>query len=159
MKISSSYLMLLTGSVVIFKLQDPDATFYRKGSKSMLIGSVFGAIIGFVIAMLISAPIIWLIGKLALGIEVDGFRPAIVTAFFLALMWVFATLLWNLIGYQPVGGLPGAITHMILNAAFIYALRNSVSGLEVKGWSGAIIAAVAIAATTWLINLGLTAVL
>lgn len=62
-------------------------------------------------------------------------------------------------GYQPAGGLPGAITHMILNAGFIYALRNSVSGLEVKGWSGAIIAAGAIAALTWLINLGLAAVI
>lgn len=122
-------------------------------------GPFIGAVVGFVIALIVSAPVFWLVGKLGLGINVSGFRPAFIMAFFVALIWVFTSLVWNLIGYQPAGGLFGAITHMILNAAFIYALRNSVSGLEVKGWSGAIIAAVAIAVVTWLINLGLAAVL
>ena len=118
-----------------------------------------GLLIGFVITVIMAVPIIWAVGKLGLGINVDGFRPALVTGLYIGLMGAVATLMWNLIDYTPAGGLPGAITHMILNAGLIYSVRDSVSGLEVKGWGGAIIAAVAVAGFVWLINLGLTAVL
>lgn len=119
----------------------------------MLIGSIIGAIIGIVIATIVSGLIIWLVGKLGLGIEVSGFGAAFLTAFFIALLWAFTAWLWNAIGYTPAGGISGAITHLILTAAFLYAIRNSISGLQVKGWSGAIIAAVAIAVVTWLLSL------
>jgi uncharacterized membrane protein YvlD (DUF360 family) len=124
----------------------------------MLIGSLVGAVIGIVMATIVSGLIIWLVGKLGLGIEVSGFAPAFIAAFFIALMWAFAAWLWNLIGYTPAGGLSGAITHLILTSGFLYSIRNSVSGLTVKGWSGAIIAATAIAVITWLLALALAGV-
>jgi uncharacterized membrane protein YvlD (DUF360 family) len=119
----------------------------------MLIGSIVGAIIGIVMATIISGLIILLVGKLGLGIEVAGLRAAFLTAFFIALMWAFAAFLWNLIGYTPAGGITGAITHQIHTAGFLYGIRNSVSGLQVKGWGGAILAATAIAVVTWLLGL------
>lgn len=119
----------------------------------MLVGSVIGIVIGIVITTIVSALIIWVIGELGVGIEVSGFGAAFVTAFFVAVLWAFATLLWNLIGYTPAGGLSGAITHLILTAGFLYGVRNAVSGLEVKGFGGAVIAAAAIALLSWLLNL------
>lgn len=116
----------------------------------MVIGSLLGAIIGLAITTIIAGIIIWLVGKLGLGIEVTGFGPAFMTGFVIALLWLFATFLWNLIGYTPAGGLAGAITHLILTAGFLYAIRNSISGLMVKGFTGALIAAAAIAIITWL---------
>ena len=124
----------------------------------MLIGSLIGAIIGLVVATIISGLLIWLVGKLGLGIEVDGFRPAFLAGFFIALAWLVANLIWNLIGYTPAVGLTGAITHLILTAGFLYAIRNSVSGLRVNGYTGALIAAAAIALITWLASFALAAV-
>lgn len=124
----------------------------------MVIGSLLGAIIGLIISTVISGLLIWIVGKLGLGIEVDGFGPALMTGFVIALLWLFAAWLWNLIGYTPAGGLSGAITHLILTAAFLYGIRNSISGLRVKGFTGAVIAAAAIAIITWLVNFALAGV-
>lgn len=124
----------------------------------MLISSLIGAIIGVVIATIVSGLLIWIVGKLGLGIEVAGFGPAFMTGFIIALLWLFATWLWNLIGYTPAGGISGAITHLLLTAAFLYAIRNSVSGLKVNGFTGALIAAAAIAIITWLANFVLAGV-
>jgi hypothetical protein len=41
---------------------------------------------------------------------------------------------------------------LILTAGFLYGIRNSVSGLKVKGWSSAVISATAIAVVTWLLS-------
>jgi uncharacterized membrane protein YvlD (DUF360 family) len=121
-------------------------------------GSIIGAIIGIVMATIVSGLIIWVVSKLGLGIEVSGFVPAFIAAFFIALMWAFAAWLWNAVGYTPAGGATGAITHLILTSGFLYGIRNSVSGLTVKGWSGAIIAATAIAVITWLLGFVLAGV-
>ena len=124
----------------------------------MLVGSLIGAVIGLVISTIISGLLIWIVGKLGLGIEVDGFGPAFLTGFVIALLWLLATWLWNLIGFTPAGGITGAITHLLLTAGFLYAIRNSISGLKVKGFSGAVIAAAAIAIITWLVNFALAGV-
>lgn len=124
----------------------------------MLIGSLIGAIIGIIISTVVSGLLIWLVGKLGLGIEIDGFGPAFLTGFVIALLWLFANFVWNLLGYTPEGGLAGALTHLILTAGFLYGIRNSISGLRVKGFSGAVIAAVAIAIITWLASLLLAGV-
>lgn len=124
----------------------------------MLISSLIGAIIGVVIATIVSGLLIWIVGKLGLGIEVAGFGPAFMTGFIIALLWLFAAWLWNLIGYTPAGGLSGAITHLILTAGFLYAIRHSISGLKVNGFTGALIAAAAIAIITWLANFVLAGV-
>ena len=121
----------------------------------MLVGSIIGAVIGLVIATVISGLLIWLVGKLGLGIEVDGVVPAFLTGFVIAVLWLFANLVWNLLGYTPEGGFVGALSHLILTAAFLYAIRNSISGLRVKGFTGALIAAAAIAIITWLASLAL----
>jgi hypothetical protein len=57
----------------------------------MLVGSLIGAIIGIVISTVISGFLIWLVGKLGLGIEVSGFGPAFMTGFVIALLWLLAT--------------------------------------------------------------------
>jgi hypothetical protein len=76
----------------------------------VLIGSILGAIIGIVMATLVSGIIICLVGKLGLGIGVSGFGAAFITAFCIALLWAFASWLWSVIGYTPARGLSGAIT-------------------------------------------------
>ena len=50
------------------------------------------------------------------------------------------------------GGLLGAIIHLIIAALVLIFAGNMVKGLAVKGFVGALIAAVAIAVVSWFIN-------
>ena len=116
--------------------------------------SVIGTIIGILLGAILTGIVIWIIGKLRLGLEVDGFRPAYVAAVVIALLNALTNWFWNLIGYTPASGLPGAITHLILTAGFLVAAGSWIKGLRVKGFTGALLAAVIIAVIFWLITLG-----
>lgn len=118
--------------------------------------NIVSIIIGTLIGALVTGFIIWVVGKLGLGIEVDGFRPAFIAAIVIAVLNAFANWLWGVIGYTPEGGWLGAVTHLILAAGFLQAAGSWVKGLRVKGFSGALIAALAIAAVGWLIAWGIT---
>ena len=116
--------------------------------------SVLGTIIGILIGAIVTGIVIWIVGTLGLGLEVDGFRPAYLAAIVVALLNAFAQWFWNLIGYTPASGWPGAVTHLVLTAGFLVAAGSWIKGLRVKGFSGALIAAVVIAGIFWLLTLG-----
>jgi putative membrane protein len=111
-----------------------------------IVGLIFGILIGAVI----SAVIIWIVGKLGLGIEVDGFGPAFIAALVIAVVSGLITWLLGLVGVSIGGGLLGAIVHLIIAAIVLMVAGNLVSGLRVKGFVGALIAAIAIGAVGWL---------
>jgi putative membrane protein len=113
-------------------------------------GTLVGVVIGILIGALFSGLVIWVVGKLGWGIEVDGFGPAYLTAIVIAVFNAFATWFWAQIGYEGAS-IP---THIILTAGFLVAAGSLVKGLRVKGFVGALIAAVVIAAIYWLIGLG-----
>lgn len=115
---------------------------------------IVGLIIGILIGALFSGLIIWVVGRLGWGIEVDGFGPAFLTAIVIAVFTSLANWFWGIIGYTPEGGWLGAVTHLILAAGFLVAAGSLIKGLRVKGFSGALIAAVAIAAVGWLVGWG-----
>ena len=119
--------------------------------------STLGFVVGTLLGALVTGLLIWIVGKMKLGIEVDGFKPAYLAAIFIAVFNAFARWLWSVIGYTPEGGWAGALTHVIIAAGFLLAAGSLIKGLRVKGFIGALIASLAIAAVQWLINLGLTA--
>lgn len=121
--------------------------------------NIVGLILGALVGAIFSGLIIWIVGKLGWGIEVDGFGPAYVAALVIAVLNVFANWVWGVIGYTPEGGWLGAVTHLILAAGFMVAAGNWVKGLRVKGFSGALIASFFIAAVGWLVTLGLNALI
>ncbi len=101
--------------------------------------------------MVLNALIIWIVGKLNLGLRVSGFGGAILAAIIIAVVsWVIAWLL-GLLGITIGGGLLGAIVSLIIAAVVLLISDRILPGLEVKGFSGAIIAAIAIAVVHWLI--------
>lgn len=110
-----------------------------------------GTILAVVIGILLYALAIWVVGKLGLGLKVSGFVPAIVAALVIAV--VSALLVWLLgaLGLS-LGGFWGAIIHLIIAALVLMFAGNVVKGLKVKGFVGALIAAVAIAVVSWLID-------
>jgi putative membrane protein len=110
-----------------------------------------GSILGVVIGILLYALAIWVVGKLGLGLKVSGFVPAIVAAIVIAV--ASALIVWLLGALGPsLGGFLGAIVHLIIAALVLIFAGNVVKGLQVKGFVGALIAAVAIAVVSWLID-------
>ena len=60
--------------------------------------------------------------------------------------------LLSIFGITIGGGLLGAIIHLVIAAIVLMVADNFVKGLKVHGFTGALIAAVAIAVVAWLIN-------
>jgi putative membrane protein len=101
--------------------------------------------------VLLNALIIWLVGKLNLGLRVSGFGGAILAAIIIAVVsWVIAWLL-GLMGITIGVGLLGAIVSLIIAAVVLLISDRILPGLAVDGFLGAILAAIAIAVAHWLI--------
>jgi putative membrane protein len=113
---------------------------------------IVGAIIGILIAALFASIIIWIVGKLGLGLEVDGWVSAFIAGIAIAIISGLITWLLGAVGITIGGGILGAIIHLIIAAVVIYLAGSFVSGLKVKGFSGALIAAIAIGVVGWLAN-------
>lgn len=125
----------------------------------MVVGSLVGAVIGLVLGTLVNGVLVWIVGRLGIGMKVDGFRSAFIAGFLIALGGVLAGILWNITGGTPSTGLAGAISNLIIATAVLFGIGRALPGVEVKGWGGALVAAIAIAVVGWLITLLLGALL
>lgn len=96
--------------------------------------------------------IIWIVGKLGLGIEVSGFGAAFIAAIVIAIVGGLITWLLGLLNITIAGGWLGAIINLIIAAIVLMISGRFVPGLTVKGFTGALVAAIAIGVVTWLVN-------
>jgi putative membrane protein len=114
-------------------------------------------IVGAIIAIVLNALVIWIVSKLNLGLTVRSFGSAILAAIVIAIVsWVIAWLL-GLLGITIGAGILGAIITLIIAAVVLLLSDRFLPGLEVHGFGGAIIAAIAMAIIAWLIWLVLGA--
>jgi putative membrane protein len=102
------------------------------------------ALIGSAIGAVISGLIIWIIGKLNLGLEVENFGWAIIAGVLIA---VLTSLIIQVLGNFNVitTGFMGAVIWVVAAASVIVSSGSFLKGLKVNGYTGALIAAVAIA--------------
>ncbi len=114
----------------------------------MDIGVWIGVIIGVVIGALISGTVLWLVGKMKLGLTVESFGSAVLAAL---LIGILSSIVTALIG-SP-GGVVGALINLVIAAVVILFAGKALKGLTVDGFGGALLAAVAIAVIYWLLNL------
>jgi len=120
--------------------------------------SIITVLISIVLAALISGFIIWIVGKLGLGLEVSGFRAAFTAAIVIAVISGLIDWLLRTFGITFGGGLLGALTYLVV-AAFVLILSTAfVPGLKVKGVLGALVAAIAIGAMSFVVSLLLSAI-
>jgi len=120
----------------------------RMGGRLKMISVLVSAVIG----ILLYALAIWVVGKFGLGLKVSGFGPAFIAAIVIAVVSYLIIWLAGVLGLSLGGGLLGAIIHLIVAALVLIFAGNMVKGLSVKGFVGALIAAVAIAVVSWFIN-------
>ncbi len=116
----------------------------------------FGWMLGILIATLVSAVVIWIVGQLNLGMSVKGFGAAFVAALVVAVISAGAQwLLWELNIFVP-GGLAGTIVNVLVAAVVLLLAGNVVQGLKVRGFGGALIAAVAMAVVGYFVTAALS---
>lgn len=102
----------------------------------VFVGLVIGALIGAVI----SGVIIWIVGKLNMGLSVDNFGWAMLAGLFIG---VITTLVTHFV--PNLDGIVGAVVHLIVSAVVILLAGKAFSGVKVDGFSGALLAAVIMA--------------
>ena len=99
---------------------------------------------------LISALAIWIVSRLGLGLEVSGSGSALTAGIVIAFVAGIITLLPGLAGFMDGGGLIGGIVHLFVAAIALLIGGRLLPGLRVAGFTGALLAAVAIGALYWI---------
>lgn len=110
-------------------------------------------LLSIVIGTLVNALIIFIVGKLGLGLSVAGFVPAIVAALVISVITALVLWLMDLAGISFGGGWIGALVALVVSALVLMLAASMLPGLAVDGFVGALIAAIAIAVVAWLIGL------
>jgi putative membrane protein len=110
-----------------------------------------GTILSFIVWLVVAALVIWIVARLNLGLTVKGFAAAIIAALVIAVVTAIVVWLLGLLGITLGGGILGAIVALIIAAVVLMLSDRLVPGMEVKGFTGAIIAAIAIAVVGWIV--------
>ncbi len=121
--------------------------------------TLWGLLITVAIISLASGFVIWIVGRLGLGLEVDGFGSAFIVAIAIAIVGGFVTLLLAAAGVQDSEGLIGGIVHLIISAVVLMIISRLLKGIRVASFVGALVAAIAIGAVYWLGGLALALVI
>ena len=117
-------------------------------------------IINTLLWIVASAVVLMIVSRFNLGLKVNGFVSAAIAAVVIAVVSAVVTWLLGLGLHDMLannGGLWGLIILLIVSAVVLLISGRILPGLEVKGFKGAIIAAIAIAVVggvvTWLLSL------
>jgi uncharacterized membrane protein YvlD (DUF360 family) len=105
------------------------------------------------IVILVATISIWIVGKLGLGLKVSGIGSALVAGLAITVLSFVIFFVLALLGINPGEGLVTAIVNAI-SVLVVLLLANRIGkGLRVTSYTGALVAAIAIAALSWLIGL------
>lgn len=110
--------------------------------------ALVGLIIGILISALVSGLIIWIVSKLNLGLHVDNFWWAMLAGLFIGIV---TNLVMQVV--PALDDIVRVVVHLVISAGIIVLCGAVFSGVTVKGYVGALIAAVAIAVVGWLLAL------
>ena len=108
-------------------------------------------LIGIIVTFLVAALVIYIAGRLTLGLTVQSFGTAFVMAIFIAIVGGIAGWLFRLLDLG-FSGLSGAIINLIVAAIVIMFSGSLLPGVKVYGFGGAILAAIAIGIISGIIN-------
>jgi len=113
---------------------------------------MLNTLLSIVISIILYAVVIYIVGRLGLGLTVANFTSALIAG---AVIAIVAWLVWWLLGLLGIGGGSGiiaAIVNLVVAAVILMIADRFVSGFKVNGFVGALIAALAIAVVAWLIG-------
>ncbi|MGL4649721.1 MAG: phage holin family protein [Caldilineaceae bacterium] len=99
-----------------------------------------------------SAVVIWIVGKLNLGLTVTGFGGALIAAVVIALVTGLVAWLFTILGISVGGGFIGGLIALVIAAVVLLLSDKFAPGMKVNGFVGAIVAALGIGLVGWLIE-------
>jgi putative membrane protein len=111
------------------------------------------ALIGIILVGLIGGLVIWIVSKLNLGLTVDGFGTAFIASFVIAIISGVLAWLFGIFGLTFGGGLLGGIVNLVVAAVVLILAGGLMPGVQVAGFTGAIVAAISIGVVAWIIDL------
>jgi putative membrane protein len=113
---------------------------------------MIATLVNILIYLVISAVVIWLVGRMNLGLTVKSFGSALAAAAVIAIVGGLVAWLLGLLGISFGAGLLAAIVALIVAAVVLLISDKFLPGMEVQGFGGAIIAAVGIGVVGWLVS-------
>jgi putative membrane protein len=114
-------------------------------------GAMLGALWSFLVWLVVSALVIWIVGRMGMGIKVNSFGSAMIAALIISVVAAIVYWLLGLFGLGATAGLIGAIISLVIAAVIIKFSSAIAPGMVVDGWGGAFIAAIAIGVVSWLV--------
>ena len=115
--------------------------------------TIIGTILAFALIWAVGAVVLMIVGRLNLGLSVDGFGSAFIASAVISIVAAIITWLIGLIGIK-VGNptLIGALVSLIVAAVVLLVSDRFVKGMKVNGFGGAIIAAISYGVIAWLLQ-------
>ena len=117
--------------------------------------NITGLVIAVLLTALLSSILIWVVGMLGLGLEVDGFGPALIAGIAIALVGGMITWLMSLREIKIGSEIVRFIINAFMGAVVLLICARFIPGLTVDGFAGALLASIAIGAISWLLSLPL----
>jgi putative membrane protein len=110
-----------------------------------------GAIWSFIVAVVVAAVVLLIVSRLNLGLSVSGFGAAAISAIVIAIVGAVVLWLLGVLGITLGGGWLGALVFLVVAAIVLMLADKFVPGMQVKGFVGAIVAAIGIGVVYWLL--------
>lgn len=110
-----------------------------------------GAIWSAIVAVVVAAVVLMIVSRFNLGLSVSGFGAAAISAIVIAIVGAVVNWLLGLLGLSIGGGWLGALVFLIVAAVVLLLSDRFVSGMTVKGFTGAIVAAIGIGVVYWIL--------
>ena len=117
---------------------------------------MFGTLMSALVYLVVSAVVILIVGKLNRGLNVKSFGSAVLAALVIAIVGGLVVWALGIFGITLSGGLLAALVNLIIAAAVLMIADKFLPGLEVHGFMGAIIAALAIGVVGWAVTWALS---
>lgn len=111
---------------------------------------MLNTLLSIAIIWLLSALVIYVVGRLNMGMTVNSFGAALIAAAVIALVSGLVSWLLGFLGITIGGGFLWSLVSLVVAAVVLMVSDRFVSGMKVSGFVGALIAAVAIGAVGWL---------
>ena len=117
---------------------------------------MFGTLMSALVYLVVSAVVILIVSKLNLGLNVKSFGSAVMAALVIAIVGGLVVWALGIFGITLSGGLLAALVNLIIAAAVLMIADKFLPGMEVHGFMGAIIAALAIGVVGWAVTWALS---